>query len=92
MYLKNYQTKKLIHLSKGIHSYEYGQYLYIYIYKLNDKQLPPQDAFYTFLNILHCRNEDYKSAHDVSYTFHCKILLDYHTLYLRVDVWLLTDI
>ena len=56
------------------------------------KQLPPKEAFYSKLNDDHISNEDYEHAQKVWEAFDCKILKDYHDLYLKSDVILLADV
>jgi hypothetical protein len=73
---------------KGIYPYEY-----ITDYsKLNDKELPPIESFYSRLNDVGCSIEDYEKAKKVWTTFKCQTLMDYHNIYLTADVLLLSDI
>ena len=60
--------------------------------KLEDAQLPPKEAFYSTLSGEHISDEDYAHAERVWEVFGCKIMRDYHNLYLETDVLLLTDI
>jgi hypothetical protein len=58
--------------------------------KLGEASLPPKSKFFSRLN-----NEnisDYKMAQDVWNTFNMKTMRDYHDLYLKTDVLLLTDV
>ena len=70
--------------SKGIYMYEYIDNYN----KLHEKQLPPKEAFYSSLNNSHCNDEDYTRAITVWNTFNCNTILDYHNIYLMVDVLL----
>ena len=70
-------------ISKGVCPYEtINNYC-----KLYETQLPPQDAFYSSLNNSKCSDADYKKVLIVRDTFNCKTLLDYHNLYLKVNVF-----
>jgi hypothetical protein len=50
-----------------------------------------QNKFYNRLNDVFCSNTDYNQAQNVWNTFDCKSLLDYHNIYLKSGVFLLTD-
>ena len=60
--------------------------------KLKGTQLPPKEAFYSRLNDEGISVENYAYAKKVWKTFKMKNLEDYHNLYNRVDVLLLTDV
>ena len=60
--------------------------------KLKETQLPPKEAFYSRLNNEGISDENYAHAREVWETFEMKNLEDYHNLYNRVDVLLLTDV
>ena len=78
----------LLMISKGVYPYEY-----INNYdKLNDKQLPPIEKFYSRLSNEHIKKEKYEQAGKVWNIFSCNTLLDYHNLYLNSDVLLLADV
>ena len=73
---------------KGIYPYDY-----IDSYdKFSDTELPSIQQFYNALTDSHCTEKDYKQAKLVWKAFDCKTFLDYHNLYLTVDVLLLADI
>jgi hypothetical protein len=73
---------------KGIYPYDY-----IDSYdKFSDTELPSIQQFYNTLTDSHCSEKDYKQAKLVWKAFDCKTFLDYHNLYLTVDVLLLADI
>ena len=73
---------------KGVFPYEYMTDFS----KLGVKSLPPKEAFYSQLNDNHISDKDYDHAKKVWKTFNCKTMRDYHNLYLKTDVLLLTDV
>ena len=72
---------------KGIFAYDFFDDLS----KLNETMLPPQEAFKDTLDDKDCSNDEYKHAELVWKTFQCKTFREYHDLYLKSDVLLLTD-
>ena len=54
--------------------------------------LPDIDKFYSRLSDSKCDINDYKHAQNVFNKFGCRSLLDYHNIYLKSDVLLLSDI
>ena len=73
---------------KGVYPYDYVDRLD----KLAETQLPPKEAFYSRLSGDNISDEDYEHAQNVWEAFDCKILKDYHDLYLKSDVILLADV
>ena len=73
---------------KGVFPYDYVSS----IHKLDEKHLPSKEEFYSKLNDEHISDEDYQHALNVFYTFNCKSIRDYHDLYLKSDVLLLSDV
>ena len=73
---------------KGVYPYDYVSS----IEKLSETQLPPKEDFYSNLNDEHITDKDYKHAINVWNTFNCKTIRDYHDLYLKSDVLLLSDV
>ena len=72
-----------------------GVYLYDYvssIEKLFEKQLPPEEDFYSKLNDEDITDADYQHAINVWNKFNCKTICDYHDLYLMTDVLLLSHV
>lgn len=75
-------------IKKGVYPYDY-----IDNYKrLSETKLPSLNDFYSQLSKSHISNDSYAHAINVWYRFNCKTLMDYHNLYLTVDVLLLADI
>ena len=60
--------------------------------KLKESQLPPKEVFYSRLNDKGIGNENYAHAQKVWKTFEMKNLEEYHNLYNRVYVLLLSDV
>ena len=60
--------------------------------KLSETQLPPKEEFYSKLNDEGISDDDYKHSINVWNTFKCKTIRDYHDLYLKSDVLLLSDV
>ena len=73
---------------KGVYPYDYMDSFD----KFNDKNLPPKEKFYSILNDEHITDKDYKHAQNVWNTFNLKSMGEYHDLYLKSDVLLLTDV
>ena len=88
--VKSYYAEDKLSLlaRKGVYPYEYMDTPE----KLKETQLPPKEAFYSRLNNEGISNENYAHAREVWETFEMKNLEDYHNLYNRVDVSLLTDV
>ena len=86
---KYFQGEKLnLVLRKGVYSYDYVDCLE----KLDETKLPPKEAFYSKLNDEDISHEDYEHAQKVWKVFGMKTMRDYHDLYLKTDVLLLTDV
>ena len=60
--------------------------------KLSAEHLPPKDEFYSRLNDSDISEEDYQHAQNVWETYRMKTMRDYHDLYLKSDVLLLSDV
>ena len=73
---------------KGVYPYDYVSSLE----KLSETQLPPKEEFYSKLNDEDITDDDYQHAINVWNTFRCKTIRDYHDLYLKSDVLLLSDV
>ena len=88
--VKRYYAEDKVSLltRKGIYPYESLNSLE----KLKETKLPPKEEFYSKLNDEGIGDENYEHAQKVWKTFEMKNLEDYHNLYNRVDVLLLTDV
>ena len=60
--------------------------------RLSADHLPPKEAFHSVLNDSGISEEDYIHAQNVWKTFKMKTMRDYHDLYLKSDVLLLSDV
>ena len=60
--------------------------------KFNDLKLPTKDDFYSILNNQHISNEDYKHAKNIWKTFNISSMGEYHDIYLKSDILLLSDV
>jgi len=82
------KEKELL-LRKGVYPYSFATS----IKKLKETtSLPPIEAFYNDLRQEQCSKEDYLHAQKVWETFECENMLDYTTLYVRADAYLLADV
>ena len=75
-------------LRKGVYPYEYVTDAA----KFEEQQLPSKEKFYSSLTGEHISQEDYDHAKNVWSSFKIKTLGEYHDLYLKSDVLLLSDI
>ena len=73
---------------KGVYPYDYMDSFE----KLNEKELPTEDQFYSILNDQHITDDEYNHTKEVWNTFMIKTMGDYHDLYLVSDMLLLTDV
>ena len=72
---------------KGIYPYEYIDSLE----KMQDVKLPSIDKFYSTLRQTGITEKDYDHAINVWNHFKCSTFLEYHELYLKIDILLLVD-
>ena len=72
---------------KGVYPYEY-----MTSWDKFKESLPPVEAFYSKLNMSKISGNDYQHAQRVWKEFGIRNLGDYHDLYLRTDVVLLTNV
>ena len=75
-------------IRKGVYPYEYMDSWE----RFDETKLPSIENFYSSLSASSISPEDYNHAIKVWKTFKCKTLGDYHDLYLKTDVNLLTDV
>ena len=75
-------------LRKGVFPYDW----FDNFGKLSVKNLPPKESFHSILNDSGISEEDYIHAQNVWETFKMKTMRDYHDLYLKSDVLLLSDV
>ena len=73
---------------KGIYPYDYMDSFN----KFNNTKLPSKDEFYSTLNNENISNEDYKHVKNIWKTFNIKNMGEYHDLYLKSDILLLSDV
>ena len=73
---------------KGIYPYDYMNDFN----KFNETELPPKKEFYSQLAEEDIKDEDYEKAQHIWKHFNIKNLGEYHDLYLKTDVLLLTDV
>lgn len=81
-------TKFKLMCRKGIFPYEYISDFD----KLNDTSLPLKKDFYISLLKCNVSDEEFEHAKTVWKIFECKTLGEYSDIYLKTDVFLLTDI
>ena len=80
--------KECIHGATMVYPYDYVDCLS----KLDEKQLPPIEEFYSHLTEEGISEDDYEHAKTVWKEFKIKSMSDYHDLYLESDVLLLADV
>ena len=73
---------------KGIYPYDYMDSFN----KFNETKLPIQQHFFSILNNEHISDEQYNHAQNVWDTFNLNTIGDYHDLYLKSDILLLSDV
>ena len=73
---------------KGIYPYDFMDSFV----KFNQTKLPTKDEFFSILNNKHITDEEYEHAKLVCNEFNLKSMGEYHDLYLKSDILLLTDV
>ncbi|XP_052779407.1 uncharacterized protein LOC128216784 [Mya arenaria] len=86
--LSESETHAHLLLRKGVYPYEYMDSFD----KFDESELPSKDQFYSTIKKEHISNEDYEHARTVFQTFNMRSLGEYHDLYLKTDVVLLSDV
>ena len=75
-------------LRKGVYLHEYMSSWD----KFEATKLPPKEAFHSKLNMSDISDQDYEHAHKVWKAFGLNNLGEYHDLYLKTDVLLLSNV
>ena len=91
IYTKDYFTDPVqfnLMKRKGVYPYDYMDSFS----KFNDTKLPNIDQFYSQLKDSGITDKDYKHAKNVWDTFNLQNMGEYHDLYLKTDILLLTDV
>ena len=91
IYTKKYFTDPVqfnLMKRKGVYPYDYMDSFS----KFNDTELPQREDFYSLLTGENISEDDYKHAKDVWNTFNLQNMGEYHDLYLKTDILLLTDV
>ena len=73
---------------KGVYPYDYMDSFE----KFEETELPPKESFYSQLSKSHISDSDYEHAKLIWEKFEIKNLGEYHDLYMKSDVLLLTDV
>ena len=81
-------NKFVLMLKKGVYPYEYMDSWE----KFNETTLPPEESFYSNLNLEDISDEDYAHAQKVWDVFEINNLGEYHDLYVQSDTLLLADV
>ena len=84
------KTEKCLDLltEKGVYPYDYMNSFD----KFNDERLPSKEQFYSRLTEEDITNDDYNKAKQIWKHFDIQNMGEYHDLYLKTDVLLLTDV
>ena len=84
------KTEKCLDLltEKGVYPFDYMNSFD----KFNDEHLPSKEQFFSRLTEEDITNDDYNKAKQIWKHFGIKSMGDYHDLYLKTDVLLLTDV
>ena len=84
------KTEKCLDLltEKGVYPYDYMNAFD----KFSDEQLPSKEQFYSRLAEKDITNDDYNKAKQIWKHFDIQNMGEYHDLYLKTDVLLLTDV
>ena len=86
-YVNNKEDLDLL-TDKGVYPYDY----FDSFDKFRERQLPPKDKFYSRLTQTDISDEEYERAQKIWEHFGIRTLGQYHDLYLKTDVLLLTDV
>ena len=75
-------------LRKGVFPYD----CFNSLEKLDETQLPPKEAFHSKLNNSNITDDEFEHALKVWDNFKIKTFREYHDLYMKLDVLLLTNV
>ena len=75
-------------LRKGVFPYDWFNSLE----KVDETQLPPKEAFHSKLNNSNITDDDVEHALKMWDNFKIKTFCEYHDLYMKLNVLLLTDV
>ena len=86
---KVFQGEQLrLMIKKGVYPYDYMNSFK----KFEDSRLPKKEDFFSVMNNKHITNEEYQHAKNVWDKFGLSSMGEYHDLYLKSDILLLTDV
>ena len=91
IYTKKYFTDPVqfnLMKRKGVYPYDYMDSFS----KFNDTELPHREKFYSLLTDENISEDAYSRAENVWNTFNLQNMGEYHDLYLKTDILLLTDV
>ena len=91
IYTKDYFTDPVqfnLMKRKGVYPYDYMDSFS----KFNDRELPKREDFYSLLRGENISEDAYSQAQNVWNTFNLQNMGEYHDLYLKTDILLLTDV
>ena len=91
IYTKKYFTDPVqfnLMKRKGVYPYDYMDSFS----KFNDTELPHREKFYSLLTDNNISEDAYSRAENVWNTFNLQNMGEYHDLYLKTDILLLTDV
>ena len=91
IYTKDYFTDPIqfnLMKRKGVYPYDYMDSFS----KFNDTELPRREDFYSLLTDNNISEDDYSHVQNVWNTFNLQNMGEYHDLYLKTDILLLTDV
>ena len=91
IYTKDYFTDPVqfnLMKRKGVYPYDYMDSFS----KFNDRELPKREDFYSLLRGENISEDAYSHAQNVWNTFNLQNMGEYHDLYLKTDILLLTDV
>ena len=86
---KEFEGEQLrLMIKKGVYPYDYMNSFK----KFEDDKLPKKEDFFSIMNNKHITDEEYQHAENVWDKFGLSSMGEYHDLYLKSDILLLTDV